>query len=351
MSKTVKFRRDSPSGGSYLDHQRSDSGVGSFSSDNESRTAYTERGFAGDDYDNRDVYSLLAAEKQEWMESAREWKEKATKLDNLLIIAHKELKETQARLRAIEDHADEVDEEKGKLIKQNQSLTEKNQILTDKNQRLEEEIKEFKDAKRSSRRKSNSPPSMSGANPAATAEAPVEDKKPRRSASRRHSIGRDREQERMEMEKERERISREMEKERKKEEKLQEKKEMDRLRKRFNSRAGDEESDANSSKTSSKSSRRDGSYIEPMGQPAPRPQVQVPPSPSAARHSQYPPYPNGGYAPPSDSRYAPSSVPRVPVVHPQVVVSYSDAFNDEDGLYHAHPLPRGQRSPDRRERR
>jgi hypothetical protein len=356
MSKTVKFRRDSPSGGSYLDHQRSDSGVGSFSSDNESRTAYTERGFAGADYDNRDVYSLLAAEtseKQEWMDRAKGWKEKATNLENLLITAHKELKETQARLRAIEDHADEVDEEKGKLTKQNQTLTEKNQTLTEKNQRLEEELKEFKDAKRSSRRKSNSPPSMSGANPAATADAPVEDKKPRRSASRRHSIGREREQERIEMEKERERISREMEKERKKEEKLQQTKEMDRLRKRFNSRAGDEESDANSSKTS-KSSRRDSSYIEPMGQSAPRPQVQVPPSPSTARHSQYPSYPNGGYAPPSDSRYAPSSVPRVPVVHPQVVVSYSDAFHnrdEEDGLYHAHPLPRGQRSPDRRERR
>jgi len=329
-----------------LDHQRSDSGVGSFSSDNESRTAYTDRAPAGADYD-ANLYSLLAAEttkKEQWMD-------KAERLDQLLIRAHKELKETQARLRGLEDHVEELNDEKTKLSKQNQTLMEKNQ-------RLEEDLKEFKeskDAKRASRRKSNSPPSMTGANPAAST-SPVDDKsKPRRSGSKRHSIGRERDDERLAIERERERISREMEKERRKDEEREKDKEMDRLRNRFTNRAGaGDESDANSSKTSSKSkssSHRGGSYVEPLGQSAPRPQVQVPPSPST-RHGQYPPYPSSGYAPATDARYAPSSVPRVPVVHPQVVVSYSDTFHDqEDGLYHAHPLPRGQRSPDRRERR
>jgi len=342
MSKTVKFRRDSPSGGSYLDHQRSDSGVGSFSSDNESRTAYPDRAFAGSDYDNSSLYALLATETNE----KKEWMDKAQKLDNLLIRAHKELKETQARLRGLEDHVEELEDEKSKLSKEKQSLS-------DENARLKESLKEFKDSKRSSHRKSGSPPSMSGANPVST--AADDDKRPRRSASKRHSIGRrEQDTERIEIEKERERISREMEKEREKErdkEKAREKdKEMDRLRKRFDSRAAGEESDANSSKTSSKSKHsRRGSYVEPLGPAGVRPQAsQVPPSPSA-RHGQYPPYSASGYAP--QPTYAPNTVPRV--VHPQVVVSYSDAFQDEeDGLYHPHPLPsRGQRSPDRRERR
>ena len=57
MSKSVKFRRESPSGGSLYEHQRSDSGVGSFS-DSESRTAYPDRASAGSDYDSS-PYSIL----------------------------------------------------------------------------------------------------------------------------------------------------------------------------------------------------------------------------------------------------------------------------------------------------
>lgn len=343
MSKTVKFRRDSPTGGSYLDHQRSDSGVGSFSSDNESRTAYPDRGsYVGSDYDDPNQYSVLAAEKDEWMA-------RATKFNELLITAHKELKETQARMRGLEDHVETLTEENEKLVKQNQALSEKNTLL-------DEELKDLKDAKRASRRKSNSPPSMSGANPAAV---PAEDKnlKLKRNTSRRRSVGRDRETEKADFEKDRERIAQEMDREKRKEERREQErqkdKEMDRLRKRFDtsSRAGaGEESDANSSKTSSKSksSRRD-SYVEPLGPAAPRAQAQVPLSPSA-RHGTYAPYPNsGGYAPPSG--YTPG-IPRAPAVHPQVVVSYDGYREDEDGHYHPHPLPsRRQRSPERRERR
>ncbi|KAK0652102.1 hypothetical protein B0T16DRAFT_405429 [Cercophora newfieldiana] len=268
MSKTVKFRRESPSEGSYLDHQRSDSGVGSFSSDNESRTAYPDRSAAGAEYDTS-LYSLLAAETTK----KNEWMDRANKLDELLIRAHKELKETQARLRGLEDHVEELEEEKTKLSKQNQTLTERNQRLEDE-LKDSRESKESKDAKRASRRKSNSPPSMSGAIPATSA-APVDDKsKPRRSASRRHSIGRERDDERMAIERERERISREMDKERRKEEEREKDKEMDRLRSRFASRAAGDESDANSSKTSSKSKGSHRSYVEPLGQGAPRPTVQ-----------------------------------------------------------------------------
>jgi len=102
-SKIVKLRRESPSDGPHLDHQRSDPRVGSFSSNNESRTAYNDRSPTGADYDTN-LYSLLAAEttkKEEWMA-------KAHRLNELLIRAHKELKKTEARLRALEDHVEEL---------------------------------------------------------------------------------------------------------------------------------------------------------------------------------------------------------------------------------------------------
>jgi len=333
MSKSVRFPRDprdSPTGGSYHDHQRSDSGVGSFSSDNESRATYNaDRHYSSTDYESSSLYALRDALTSETREK-QQWMDKANSLDNMLIRAHKELKETQARLRALEGRVEALDDEKSQLSKTNQTLL-------DENTRLKEDLK---DAKRSSRRKSsNSPPIMSGAIPA------EEDKKPRRTPSKHHNINR--ESDRIERELELERIAREMDKERgKKEEREKERekeKEMERLRKRFDSRG--EESDAKSSNTSTKSKNsRRGSYVEPLGQAAPRPQVQVAQSPATR---QYPPsssYTNGNY---TTQSYSAGNGSRP--VHPQVVVSYSDAFPDEDGLYHAHPLPRQQRSPDRRD--
>jgi len=332
-SKTVRFGRDSPSGGSYLDHQRSDSGVGSFS-DSESRSPFPDRAFAGSDIDVRDFYELQHALNTETLAKQR-WMEKATELDALLRSANTELKETEARLRALEDHLDELEEEKAKLIKKNKEVTDEVASLKEG---LKDEAKEKdKEAKKSSssssrrERKSSSPPLMSGALNG------DEEKKsrPSRRESKRHSI---RDSERAEREKERERIHREIEKEMEREKERQQERDMDRLRKRFDK--GDE-SDARSSNTSSKShrSRRD-SYVEPLGQPSPRPQV-APPSPSR----QYA-YSSNSY--PQQS-YAPAAAPRVPVVHPQVVVSYNDAFHDEeDGLYHPHPLPNKTRGSDRR---
>ncbi|KAK1761108.1 hypothetical protein QBC47DRAFT_456769 [Echria macrotheca] len=317
-SKTVKFRRDSPSGGSYLDHQRSDSGVGSFS-DSESRTAYGDRPFGGSDFDAPDLYALQDALHNE-VSAKQRWMAKATELDDLLSRAHKEIKEAEARMRALEDHVDELEEEKTKLAKANKEMTEENA-------RLKEELKESSSS--STKRKSKSSPVMSGA----LNTDRDEEKKPRRSASKRHSV---RDSDRVEREKERERLHREIEKEMEREKE----REMDRLRRRFD-KTGDE-SDAKSSNTSNKSHRsRRESYVEPLGASAPRPQAQVPPSPSRQYSYSSAPYP---------PQYQPAGAPRAQAVHPQVVVSYSDTSRDEeDGLYHPHPLPNKQRAG--RERR
>ena len=66
-------------------------------------------------------------------------------------------------------------------------------------------------------------------------------------------------------------------------------------------------------------------------EPAGKPEVEP-----STRHGQYPSY---GYSRPTDPQHAPNRRPRVQVMHPTVVVSYDDAFTDDDDdeLYHAHP--------------
>ncbi|KAK5662872.1 hypothetical protein OQA88_6283 [Cercophora sp. LCS_1] len=336
MSKTVKFRGGSPSGQSYLGHQPSDSGVGSFS-DSESRAAYPDHAYAGSDYDSPTLYALEESLANE-VAAKEGWMKKATELDSLLLRAHKELKETEARLRALEDHAEELEDDNAKLTKANKDLTEENARLKDDLKDAKKSSSSSSSSSTSSRRKSSSPPVMSGA----IAADEEKKEKPRRSASKKH--GGVKESERAEREKERERIHREIEREMERERAREKTREMDRLRRRFN-KDGGEESDTKSSNTSSKErdrrNRRD-SYVEPLGQPAPRPQV-VPPSPS--RHYSYSnnPYPQ--------QTYQSGNVPRA--AHPSVVVSYGDSFHDdreEDGMYHPHPLPKQQRAPERRDR-
>ncbi|KAK1834632.1 hypothetical protein QBC39DRAFT_20034 [Podospora conica] len=341
-SKTVKFRRESPSGGSYLDHQRSDSGVGSFS-DSDSRGPYGDR-YAGSDYDSPGIQALQDQLDIE-IAAKKEWMKKSAELDAMLIRAHKESKETEARMRALEDHVQEVKSEKDRLEKVNKELV-------DENNRLRDDLAKDKDSKdkdkRASRRKSESPPLMSGANPA-TAE------KPKRSGSK-HRSSRETSG-RADREKERERIAEDRVKEQERDavresqrvSQREDHREMDRLRRRFDARERGEESDAtgkSSVSTKSHRSRRD-SYVEPLGQAAPRPQHHghgpVPPSPGVRGAYSYTANPY-----PPQTQYAqPGTTPRA--AHPQVVVSYSDsAYDDEDGLYHAHPLPKQQRSQDRR---
>lgn len=335
-SKTVKFRRESPSGGSYLDHQRSDSGVGSFS-DSDSRGPYGDR-YAGSDYDLQDQLEAETAAKKEWMK-------KAAELDSMLIRAHKEAKEVEARMRALDDHVLQLTDAKTQLEKANKELA-------DENSRLRDDLAKDKDNKdkdkRASRRKSESPPLMSGANPATV-------EKPKRSASK-HRSSREASG-RADREKERERIAKELAKEMERDAQRESQRpihrednnrDMDRLRRRFDStRERGEESDAtgkSSISTKSHRSRRD-SYVEPLGQAAPRPQIHghvPPPSPSVRQYN----YGTGAY-PPQPQYPQPGTTPRA--AHPQVVVSYSEAsYDEEDGLYHPHPLPKQPRSQDRR---
>jgi len=320
-----------------LDHQRSDSGVGSFS-DSESRGPYDDR-YSGSDYDSSSIQALQDALNTE-RAAKKEWMKKAADLDAMVIRAHKELKETEARNRALADHVQELTDEKSQLQKSNRELTEENNKLRD-------DLAKDKDAKdkdkRASRRKSESPPLMSGANSATT-------EKPKRSGSK-HRSSRETSG-RAEREKERERIAKdlakEMERDAQRESQRESHRDIDRLRKRFDARERGEESDAtgkSSNSTKSHRSRRD-SYVEPLGQAAPRPQphghAPVPPSPSTRQYG----YGSGPY-PPQPQYAQPGAAPRV--VHPQVVVSYSDAsYDEEDGLYHAHPLPKQPRSQDRR---
>lgn len=337
-TKTVKFRRESPSGGPYLDHQRSDSGVGSFS-DNDSRGPYGDR-YSGSDYE----FSLQEALNSE-QAAKKEWMKKAADLDAMLIRAHKDIKETEARMRALEDHVEELTDEKTKLQKTNKELTDENAKLRDE---LNKDTKKDKDKRADRTSRKDSSPLMSGANPLAS-------EKPKRSSSK-HRTRESARTEREKDTKDRERIAKELAKEMERENERDTRRdtqregqrEMDRLRKRFDARERGEESDATgkSSNSSGKSHRgRRDSYVEPLGQPAPRPapHSQVPPSPSTRGGFAY----GSGAYPPQQHYGQPSSAPRV--VHPQVVVSYSDnSYDDEDGLYHAHPLPKQPRSQERR---
>ncbi|KAK0638561.1 hypothetical protein B0T16DRAFT_462331 [Cercophora newfieldiana] len=98
---------------------------------------------------------------------------------------------------------------------------------------------------------------------------------------------------------------------------------VERLRKRFGSAQNEDKCKSESSSKSKRSGRE--SYVEPLGASTPRPTIQSAPA------QQYPP--------------SAIAVPRV--VHPAVVVNYSDTWEDEDESYHPYPLPRSQRSHQR----
>lgn len=307
MSKSVKFRRESPSGGSHYDHQRSDSGVGSFSSDNESRTARPDR-YSGSDFDSPFTSITLLNDLQEARDERDRYKKKCHETEKQNEQLRKELAEATAQRKAFSDRVDLLESERDSLTKQVKSLSEEVAELREETG--------SKDGKRSSRRKSNSPPTMSGALPADA----YDDKKPRRSSSKKRV-------ERAEREKEKERLEREFERdqERQKEIEKEKERETERLRRRFESSRG-EDSDAKSSSTSSKThrSRRD-SYIEPLGHGAPRPQAQVPPSPSRPFAYTNPSYNSQQYPTMRES------------ARPSVVV-YGDTVEDEDGGYYPYPL-------------
>ncbi|KAK1755498.1 hypothetical protein QBC47DRAFT_380530 [Echria macrotheca] len=203
------------------------------------------------------------------------------------------------------------------------------QNLTEQNLRFAEELEGIKDTNQISHIKSNCPPSQSGGSPPAPRYVD-DDIKPRRKASKR----RRREKDRIEIERERERISQEREEREKEREKwIEEEKK----------REGDEGTDRpcrgcgsrDTNERNSKARRtRRGSYVEPLGPAAPRPQAQVPPSPSTGDGQHY------SYTPPADRLNPPARV-----VYPQVVVSYNSVYGDEDGFYRPYPRPQVQVPP------
>jgi len=264
---------------------------------------------------------------QEALKSANEAREQLKKrvkeLDEDLTTVHKELKETEARWRALLDRNELLDQEKVQLSKSNKDLHDENAQLREELEELRG-LREHKDQQKEvkrSRRKSmsgGSPPVMSGALPAVES---TEDKV-RRSSSKRHSI-KDTDK------KEREREKREREKL----ELMEKEKETERLRKRFDTRSDD--SDTKSNSTTGKTHRttivgRRESYVEPLGHPAPRPQVVVPPSPSTRQ-----PYP--AYAPPSSySQYAPPSSRELATRPARPTVYLTDDRSIEDDGYFTH---------------
>ncbi|KAK0634880.1 hypothetical protein B0T17DRAFT_21213 [Bombardia bombarda] len=282
MSKSVKFRRESPSVSDYEDEHASS------------------------------IYALQDALTTA-CEARDKWKKKATELEAALSNARKEVKEHEARWRALSDRNEILDQEKITLSKTIKELNEENAKLKEENKRA--------------RRKSTSPATMSGAIPSESSD----EKKVRRSGSKRH-ISKD--PERSEKEKERERAEKEKERERERE--LE--KETERLRKRFDSRG--DESDAKSSSASTKSLRSQrGSYIEPLGHGAPRPQPSNAPAPSPRPYPTYAASQYGQSQYPSIREPATTNIPRS--VHPSVFV-YEDNLNpfaqaeDDNGGYHGY---------------
>ena len=327
MSRSVRFRRDSPSGGSHYDHQRSDSGVGSFS-DCESRISNPDRDYLAPGYeDQRALYSLR--QERDALSA------KVAALEDELKQTRNELELTKAQTRGLANQNELLDQEKTTLTKANKELTEEVAELQDT-------IKELKKANRKS--SSGSSPSTSSATPSESSD----DKKLRRSSSKRHKESSGRAEKEKEREREREREKdreKERERERRKEKERAEKEETERLRKRFDTRG--DESDAKSSITSTKSRLRRDSYIEPLGHGAPRPQAPIPPSPSrqyssyttTTSASQYPPAPSY----PNIREPYTGSTPRTH--HPSVYVSddYTYGVVEEEDPYHQHPIPRTTR--------
>jgi hypothetical protein len=308
--------------------------VGSFS-DCESRTSNPDAAFLVSGYEDRpSLYDLQRA-----LEASRrerdEWISKFTDAESNLKQLRTELEETKARVRAVTNENEILRQEK-------ESLSQKNKDLIDHNAELQETVDRLKKSNRKSG--SSSPPTSN-----TTVSESSDEKKLRRSSSKRHKEKerdreKDKEQERAERQRERDREARRLEKEK---EKAKEREETERLRKRFESARG-EESDAKSSNSSSRTQRnRRDSYIEPLGQSAPRPQA-VPPSPSR-QYSSYPATttgypPTAAYASIPNIREPYGTTPRSH--HPTVLVDeYSGYPVEEEDLYRGPPAPRSVRHP------
>ncbi|KAK3387583.1 hypothetical protein B0H63DRAFT_160708 [Podospora didyma] len=340
-TKSVKFRSSPSSGGShYSDDRLSDSGVGSFSGSDTRPTAdrnYTTTSeYADRDYSNN-IYTLqnlqnqvadVTASRDKYRRRAQDAEKKATEVEELLNQMRKDFKEVEAQSRAFKNRIETLESEKS-------TLTEEKEKLKDEVKDLKNDIK---DLKRSSRHRSNSSsPVMSGAIPA---ESSDEKTSLRRSSSKRHS-------------------TKPSAREREKEMKIKAQEEQDekeRLRQRFNVESRADESDATkSSRESTKSSRRRReSYVEPLGQSAPRPSATATPLSPTRQHSAYTTAP---FSPPQYTNIREPStraaVPRGTTVRPSVHIAYDSPFsptsNGEDGGYHNYPLPqKNSRGGDRR---
>lgn len=336
-SKNVKFRdrKDSPTSGSRTSsngsHRRSDSGVGSSSSDYGSVGSGPDRPYAAVSEYEEPRYNTQAQTLQDALKNAcrarEDWKIKAYELDNDLkaerqesnTLRHdlnaerqenntlrqeistvrKDQKETEARCSALDERNQLVESQLKKTLEEFARFKEEYARLKEENERLQKKCKRLSDS-----------PTMSGAIPIADAPEKV-NIKIRRSNSRSAKAS--------EAEQDKARLSRRFER--------------------------SDESDSRSDSTTKERRRRRESYVEPLGPPMPRPGAQVPPSPT--RH--YPTYTTApAYQPQYTNIREPvvSSVPRSvhqspPAVHPSVLVYDESPFHpDEDGSYFPHPLPR-----------
>ena len=328
MSRSVKFRRPSPTG--HYDHQRSDSGF----SDCESRTSNPDRDFLTPSPGYEDPgYSIRQA-----LETARQetekWRAKAGEFEEQLKETRNDFEQTKAHMRAL-------DNETQVLSQEIDELTKTNKDLTDQIAQLQDTVKELKKANRKSSGTASPASASSG-----TSES-SDEKKVRRSSSKRppkeravdkeEKRGREKEERASQREKEERAHQREKDRRKAASKALQD--ETDRLRKRFETNTRAEESDAKSSITSTKSGRhrRDDSYIEPMGLGAPRPSAPVPPSPSRQYTSSYTPTTGAGYptAPAYASIREPFAATTPRSVHPSVYVT--EGYVEDDDAYRSHP--------------
>jgi len=327
-SRSVKFRRASPNG---YDHQRSDSGF----SDCESRASNPDHDYLTSGFEDQGLYSIRQAldtarqESEKWRARAEDAEEKLKELKEV----RNDFEQTKAHMRALTNEMEIANQAK-------EALTKTNKELVDQNTQLQETIKELKKANRKSSGASS--PSASSA----TASESSDEKKVRRSASKRRKDPSSRAEKEKERDRERDKErDKERDRERRKESQRAHQEETDRLRKRFDTSRGDE-SDAKSSTTATKSQRgrhEATSYIEPLGHGAPRPVAAVPASPSRP-YSAYP----ASTAPTAYSStpaYASIREPLPRSLHPAVYVAdeYNYAAADDEDPAYAHPHPRSTR--------
>ncbi|CAP71114.1 uncharacterized protein PODANS_6_4800 [Podospora anserina S mat+] len=339
MSRTVRW--GSPTEGHY-EHQRSDSGVGSFS-DCESRTSNTDRdrNFLASGYeDNTTIYQLQRALEQT-RQQRDEFSKKIAELETTVRQLRNEIEQNKAHVRAVTDQNELFTHEK-------KTLAEKNKELSEQNTQLQEQLDDTIEKLKKSNRKSTVTSSPTAAS--STTSESTEDKKPRRSASKRRpekEKERDADREKEKREKERKREKREKEQHREHERPAEKEDDtIDRLRQRFDKHRVGDESDAKSgsiaSSKTARASRPTSSYIEPLGLSTPRPQQTVPPSP--ARHHSYT---APGYPP--STTYASIREPSAYAqgaqrpAHPQVYIASGEyGYEEEEAAYHPHQVRTGR---------